>query len=88
MMEVGVTTLRSELKRWLERAASGEEIVITDHGIPVARLVGVETTPILELLDQDGVIRLPRRRRRPAATGRRRAPTSESIADLVSEQRR
>jgi len=87
-MEVGVTTLRSELKRWLERVASGDEVIITDHGVPVARLVGVETTSILEELDRQGIIRLPRRAGRVTASDAELVEAEGNVSDLVSEQRR
>jgi len=87
-MEVGVTTLRSELKRWLERVASGDEVIITDHGVPVARLVGVETTSILEELDRQGIIRLPRRVGRVTASDAELVEAEGNVSDLVSEQRR
>jgi prevent-host-death family protein len=38
-MEVSVYTAKAQLSRLLDRAAEGEEIVITRHGRPVARLV-------------------------------------------------
>jgi prevent-host-death family protein len=87
-MDVAVSTLRAHLSDWLERARSGEEVVITDRGVPVARLIGVETTSILEELTERGVIDRPARSQRPKANGRRRARTQGSVAELVSEQRR
>ncbi len=35
-MDVGVTELRSDLKRYLELARTGADVMVTDHGIPVA----------------------------------------------------
>jgi prevent-host-death family protein len=37
---VGVRELRENLKDYLERAKTGEEVVITERGKPVARLIG------------------------------------------------
>ncbi len=42
MIEVSVYAAKAHLSRLLQRAASGEEIVITRHGRPVAKLVSVE----------------------------------------------
>lgn len=38
-MEISVYAAKTNLSRLLDRAAKGEEIVITRHGRPVARLV-------------------------------------------------
>jgi prevent-host-death family protein len=38
-MEVSVYAAKTQLSRLLDRAAKGEEIVITRHGRPVAKLV-------------------------------------------------
>jgi prevent-host-death family protein len=36
---VGVRELKSQLSRYLRRVKTGETIIITDHGKPIARLV-------------------------------------------------
>ena len=41
-MEVNVYAAKTQLSRLLDRAAKGEEIVITRHGRPVAKLVPAE----------------------------------------------
>ncbi len=87
-MDVTVSTLRAHLSDWLDRARSGDEVVITDRGVPVARLVGLSTTSILEGLTESGVIHKPAQLQRPKAIGRRRARTGRPVAELVSEQRR
>lgn len=87
-MDVAISTLRAELSRWIERARSGEEIVVTDRGTPVARLLPVDTAPLLEQLVQDGVLSRPVRADRPPADRASRVPARGPVADLVSEQRR
>jgi prevent-host-death family protein len=47
-MDIAISDLRAHLSEWLERARGGAEIVITDRGVPVARLLGVTTTAALE----------------------------------------
>jgi len=42
MTEVGVHEAKTHLSRLLQRVATGEEIVITRDGTPVARLMPVE----------------------------------------------
>lgn len=88
LMDVAISTLRAELSSWIERAQAGEEVVVTDRGIPVARLLPVDTAPLLDQLTQAGVLSRPRRAERPEARRARRVRTTGSVADLVSEQRR
>ena len=87
-MDVAVSALRAHLSDWIDRARAGEEVVVTDRGMPVVRLTGMDATPILELLTAQGVIARPARAQRPNATGHERTPVEGSVAELVSEQRR
>lgn len=86
-MEIGIAAFRADLKRWIEEVRTGEEVIITDRGVAVARLMGVDATPILEQLERDGVLQLPRSTVRPKAAGIARIPTRRPVSDLVSEQR-
>ena len=87
-MDVAVSTFRSHLSEWLDRAREGEEVVITDRGVPVARLTAVASTPLLERLTAEGVIGRPRRQTRPKATSGARVRARRPVSDLISEQRR
>jgi prevent-host-death family protein len=42
MIEVGTFEAKTNLSALLERVAAGEEVIITKHGRPVARLVSAE----------------------------------------------
>ena len=87
-MDVAVTELRAHLSEWLDRAREGDEIVITDRGVPVARLLGLTAAATLERLAADGVIGRPLAARRPTGTGQPRPRPRRPLADIVSEQRR
>ena len=87
-MGVAISTLRAELSTWIERARSGEEIVVTEPGTPVARLLAVDTAPLLDQLIASGVISKARREDRPAARGVARAHASGPVSELVGEHRR
>jgi prevent-host-death family protein len=87
-MDVAVTELRAHLSEWLDRARGGDEVIITDRGVPVARLLGLAATETLERLTADGVIGRPATARRPRASGRSRPRPRRALADSVTEQRR
>lgn len=87
-MDVAITALRAAFASWIDRVRTGEEVVVTERGIPVARLLAVGSAPQLEQLTQQGVISKPRRAERPTATGARRVVANGPVADLVTEQRR
>ncbi|MGH7919391.1 MAG: type II toxin-antitoxin system Phd/YefM family antitoxin [Candidatus Dormibacteraceae bacterium] len=87
-MDVAITTLRADLASWIGRVRAGEEVVVTDRGTPVARLVGVDAAPLLEELTQRGVLSRPRRAVRPKASAALRVRARGPVAELVSEQRR
>ncbi|SHN88860.1 prevent-host-death family protein [Geodermatophilus obscurus] len=86
-MDVAISALRAELSRWIERARSGEEVVITDRGTPVARLLSIDAAPLLDQLVQRGVLNRPDRADRPLARGAPRVRARGPVADLVTEQR-
>lgn len=87
-MDVAITDLRAHLSEWLERAREGAELVITDRGVPVARLLGLTATATLERLTAEGVIGRPQSVTRPRASQRPRPRIRQPLADIVSEQRR
>jgi len=58
-MEVAVSALRAELKTWLERARAGDDVVVTERGVPVARIVPVAGADLLAGLIRDGYLTAP-----------------------------
>ncbi|MDQ3680713.1 MAG: type II toxin-antitoxin system prevent-host-death family antitoxin [Actinomycetota bacterium] len=87
-MDVAVSDLRANLSEWLKRVRAGDEVVVTERGVPVARLLGIQTTPLLDRLTAEGVIGRPTSSDRPVAAGRPRPRPRRPVAPLVSEQRR
>jgi len=87
-MDVAITELRANLSVWLDQARSGHEIVITDRGVPVARLLGLTSTATLERLAAGGVISRPESAQRPTAAGRSRPRPRRALSDIVSDERR
>jgi prevent-host-death family protein len=88
VMDVAITELRANLSLWLDQARSGHEVVITDRGVPVARLMGLNTTATLERLTAEGVISRPESGQRPTATGSVRPRPRRPLSDRVSDDRR
>jgi prevent-host-death family protein len=86
-VEVSVTELRAHLSDWLDRARAGGEVVITDRGIPVARLAALDSAGTLERLTAEGVIGRATAQR-PVAAGRSRPRPRRPVSDRVSDQRR
>lgn len=86
MDEAGIRELRDHLSRYLDRVRQGEEIVITDRGRAIARMVPVSGERTLQRLIQEGLVE-------PAPGDERRRPAERvrgegTVSDLVAEQRR
>lgn len=86
-VDVSVTELRAHLSDWLDRARAGAEVVITDRGIPVARLTALDSAGTVERLTAEGVIGKASAPR-PVASGRARPRPRRPVSDRVSDQRR
>jgi prevent-host-death family protein len=86
-MDVPVTELRAHLGDWLDRVREGEEVIVTDRGVPVARLIGMSATSTLQRLAADGVIGRDVSARRPSAVGNARPRPVRPVSDIISEQR-
>jgi prevent-host-death family protein len=87
---VGIRALKNDLSQWVARVRAGAEIVVTDRGTPVARLVPAGGDTRLEALIAAGLVeRAPRPSRsfhpRPRVRLRGSGP---SMADYVNRQRR
>ena len=86
-MDVSITALRAELATWVERVRSGEDVVITDRGTPVARLTQVGSASLIESLTEQGLLSKPKGPR-PIARGAARVRPSGQVSVYVSDQRR
>jgi len=83
-MTVGIRELKARLSEFVSRAASGEQIVVTDRGRPVARLVGLEGASVIERGVEEGWITPASRTHLSPA---QRFPAPRSIADVLDEDR-
>ena len=98
MKKASISILKAHLSRYVDAVKSGEEVIVTERGRPVARLSGLDTarepTGRAALLIREGRMRPPTR---PGATSEilsRAAlvqppfadPTGRSLAALVEER--
>jgi len=88
-----IASLRAHLSRYVEAVRSGEEVIVTDHNKPAARLVPVAAPRRLEgrlaEMARTGLVRLPVRRL-PGDFWRRSRPrdaTGRSLAILIEVRR-
>lgn len=86
-VDVGISELRSNMREWVERARAGDDVVVTERGVPVVRLVAIGAASLIERLEADGVLSRPEVPVRPQAAGRRRAKATGSVSDLVTDLR-
>ena len=77
---VGAYEAKTHLSELLEKVEAGEEIVITKHGVPVAKLVPVEKKASAE--ERAAAIR------RIQKLGTRLSLTGLKVKDLIAEGRR
>jgi len=85
MITAGIREVKNNLSRYLTQVKAGEEVVITDRGLPVARIVkenqrnkGIRNA-LLPLI-RNGVITLPGRR-----INKGNLETVKSHGKLISE---
>ncbi len=84
MARVGVARLKAQLSRYLEMATRGQEVIITERGRPIVKLVAVggpeEADSRVERLVRAGVV-IPGRGRLRASL--RKPPRGPRIGDGV-----
>lgn len=87
-MDVAITELRANLRHWLNQVRNGDEVVVTERGMPVARITGVDAMSTIEELTARGVLARPLSPERPKAAGRNLPRADQSLSELIAEQRR
>ncbi|MEM1332722.1 MAG: type II toxin-antitoxin system prevent-host-death family antitoxin [Actinomycetota bacterium] len=85
--EVGIRELKNGLSKYIERVRSGDEVIVTDRGRPVARLSSLNASEDrLADLVEAGLVRPPTNRKRHVPTSRIKAKAP--VSDLIADQRR
>jgi len=80
-VEVGVRELRENLAEWLDRAAAGEEILVTERGKAKAVLTAAETA--YERMVREGRITPPTGRRTPLPPPMTAEPGAPTLTDFL-----
>ena len=86
MPEVGIRVLRDNLSRYINRVREGEEVVITDHGRAVARIMPLDQPDLLAQLIEEGLVTPPKVRERTRLP--ERIVPSGPVSILIVEERR
>jgi prevent-host-death family protein len=87
---VGIRELKNGLSSWVARVREGEEIVVTERGRPVARLVSLRpgVDPLASLIEAGLIEPPPRRRSKRLPKRVRLRGRGPSMATYVARQRR
>ena len=89
MSKVGVRELKNRLSRYLKRVQAGEELIVTERGRTVARIVPVKVPELHETLRpllRDGSIRWAGGK--PRGVGKPPKTRGQNLSDLIIEDRR
>lgn len=85
-MEVGIRELRADLSRLIKLVRDGDEVVVTDRGIPVARIIPMNGQRKIDKLIAAGLVEpAPKPWKGPPP---RPVKAKGTVSDLVAEQRR
>lgn len=84
-MNVGVRELKQHLSDYLERAARGEVIQVTDRGVPKVQIVAVPGAAALEQGIDEGWLRPATRRGSLAPVAR--AVSADRVSLVLGEDR-
>ena len=85
MAEVGIRELRDHLSKYLDEVQRGNDVVVTDRGHAIARILPMSGESTLDRLICEGVVTPARTRARSRPTP---IKTKGTVSDLVAEQRR
>jgi prevent-host-death family protein len=85
--EVGVRELRDHLSRYLDRVKAGAEVVVTEHGHPIAYLVPRPRSAKLAEMIAGGRARAPLTYRRGGPEPVEFEGTDEELDQLVRDNR-
>jgi prevent-host-death family protein len=85
-VQVGVRELKNHLSRYLAQVADGTQVIVTEHGRPIAQLTSIDssTTALSDLVGA-GLVRPPTALSRSRPTP---VASTGSVSEFVADQRR
>ena len=87
MIEVGIRELKNSLSSYLHRVQRGETLVVTDRGVPVARVIPAGVPHLIAKLMAEGRVTWSGKR----FVAPRKVPrlgAGPSLSDYIAEDRR
>jgi prevent-host-death family protein len=85
MAEAGIRELRDHLSHYLERVQAGEEVVVTDRGRAIARVLPIDGERTIDRLIREGRVTPAQQRKRSLPTPLK---AKGAVSELIAEQRR
>lgn len=86
-MEVGIRELRAKLSSYLDRVKTGEDVIVTERGRPVARISAPDGMDTLARLIAEGRVTPPRKPKTPIRE-EDLVPVRGSVTEILLQQRR
>ncbi len=92
MIYVGVRDLKAKLSEYLDKARLGDEVIVTDHGKPIARLIKEpikqkSTIEKMYLLVEKGMIQLPSKDKQSKPTTPLKTKSKMTASDILLNDR-
>lgn len=87
MIEVGVRELKNSLSSYLRRVRQGETVVVTDRGVPVARVIPAGVPEHIAQLMAEGRVTWSGKKFVPPRRVPRLTP-GPPLSDYIAEDRR
>jgi prevent-host-death family protein len=86
-IEVGIRELKNQLSHYIDQVCAGKQIIVTEHGKPVARLTALtEAEDRLTRLIASGAVRPAIKSKNSRPRGRFKA--TGSVSEIVINERR
>lgn len=82
-MRIGIRELRNRLKHYVDTARQGEDVIITERGRPVARLVALHEERPIDRLIKAGIVTPPRKAKSSDGLDWTPVASSGSVSDLI-----
>ncbi len=88
-MQVGIRELKNGLSRYIAQVRGGQEVIVTDRGTAVARLIPIDRRRALDELIAEGLVEpaLPQEAQGAPVPTVKLSGDGPTMAEYVSQQR-